>query len=48
VFAVQPPAMERDSASFPVPQIHMAFVTTPISFQRRQADGLCMANHSSI
>src|ERR1019366_10413216 len=48
VLAVQPPVMERDSASFPFPQIHIAFVTTPISSQRRQADGLCKANHSSI
>jgi hypothetical protein len=48
VLAVQPPVMERDSASFPFPQIHFAFVTTHISSQRRQADGLCKANHSSI
>src|SRR5579872_1565151 len=47
VFAVQPPVMERDAASFPLPQIHITFVTTPIRSQRRQADGLCKANHSS-
>lgn len=42
------PVMERDAVSFPSPQIHRAFVTTPISSQRRQAERLCRANHGSI
>ena len=42
------PAMERDSVKFPFPQIHRAVGTTPSSSQRRQADGLCSANHGSI
>src|ERR1700733_5592226 len=42
------PVMERDAVRFPLPQIHRAFVTTPIRFQRRQAEWLCSANHGSI
>src|SRR5580692_6355433 len=42
------PAMERDSVNFPFPQIHRAVGTTPFSSRRRQADGLCCANHGSI
>ena len=40
--------MERDSVNFPFPQIHRAVGTTPFSSRRRQADGLCRANHGSI
>ena len=42
------PVMEGGAVSFPLPQIHCAFVTTPISSQRRQAERLCSANHGSI
>ena len=42
------PVMERDSVNFPFPQIHRPVGTTPFSSPRRQADGLCCANHGSI